>query len=207
LINGSVEYGTGASGESDEGGNVGRIVVTEFISIDGVVDDPGGAEGFKHGGWALEISRGDEGDKFKADETFEAEAQLLGRRTYEEFAKAWPSREGEFADRFNSMPKFVVSSTLSDPEWTNSTVVSDLDEVRKLRENTDGILLVAGSIQLVQSLIDQDLVDELRLMVFPVVLGAGRRLFGETGDKKLFELADSKAVGDGVSILIYEPAS
>jgi dihydrofolate reductase len=203
LINASVEYGTDAS---DEGGGVGRIVVTEFISIDGVVDDPGGAEEFKHGGWALQFDRGDEGDKFKMDETFEAEAQLLGRRTYEEFAKAWPSREGEFADRFNSMPKYVVSTTLSDPEWTNSTVIGGLDDVRKLREETEGTLLVAGSIQLVRSLIDEDLVDELRLMVFPVVLGAGRRLFGETADKKVFKLADSKTVGEGVPILIYEPS-
>jgi dihydrofolate reductase len=189
-----------------KGGEVGRIVVTEFISIDGVVDDPGGAEEFRHGGWALQFNRGDEGNKFKMDETFEAEAQLLGRRTYEEFAKAWPSREGDFAERFNSMPKYVVSTTLSDPEWANSTVLGSLDDVRSVREESEGILLVAGSIRLVQSLIDEDLVDELRLMVFPVVLGDGRRLFGETADKKAFRLTGSKTVGDGIPILVYEPA-
>jgi dihydrofolate reductase len=180
--------------------------VTEFISLDGVVEDPGGSENFKHGGWTFEISRGDEGDKFKMDETMEAEAQLLGRVTYEAFAEAWPSREGEFADRFNSMPKYVVSSTLTDPEWENSTVLSgDLtEEMTKLKDEVDGVILVAGSVQLVQGLIENDLVDELRLMVFPVVLGAGKRLFGETSDKKTLRLTDHKIVGDGVAILTYQ---
>ena len=185
---------------------MGRIVVTEFISLDGVVEDPGGSENFKHGGWTFEISRGDEGDKFKMDETMEAEAQLLGRVTYEAFAEAWPSREGEFADRFNSMPKYVVSSTLTDPEWKNSTVLSgDLtEEMTKLKDEVDGVILVAGSVQLVQGLIENDLVDELRLMVFPVVLGAGKRLFGETSDKKTLRLTDHKIIGDGVAILTYQ---
>jgi dihydrofolate reductase len=185
---------------------MGRIVVTEFISLDGVVEDPGGSENFKHGGWTFEINRGDEGDKFKMDETMEAEAQLLGRVTYEGFAAAWPSREGEFADRFNSMPKYVVSSTLTDPDWENSTVLSgDLtEEIAKIKEEVDGVILVAGSIQLVQGLIEKDLVDELRLMVFPVVLGSGRRLFGETEDKKPLRLTDHKIVGDGVAILTYQ---
>jgi dihydrofolate reductase len=185
---------------------MGRIVVTEFISLDGVVEDPGGSENFKHGGWTFKISRGDEGDKFKMDETMEAEAQLLGRVTYEAFAEAWPSREGEFADRFNSMPKYVVSSTLTDPEWKNSTVLSgDLtEEMTKLKDEVDGVILVAGSVQLVQGLIENDLVDELRLMVFPVVLGAGKRLFGETSDKKTLRLTDHKIIGDGVAILTYQ---
>jgi len=185
---------------------MGRIVVTEFISLDGVVEDPGGSESFKHGGWTFEINRGDEGDKFKMDETMEAEAQLLGRVTYEGFAAAWPSREGEFADRFNSMPKYVVSTTLTDPDWENSTVLSgDLtEEITKLKDEVGGVILVAGSIQLVQGLIQADLVDELRLMVFPVVLGSGRRLFGETDDKKPLRLTDHKIVGDGVAILTYQ---
>jgi dihydrofolate reductase len=183
-------------------------VVTEFVSLDGVMEDPGGAEDFKHGGWTFEIARGDEGDKFKLDETMASEALLLGRTTYEGFAAAWPSREGEFADKFNSMPKYVVSSTLQNPEWTNSTVLNgDLkDEVAKLRDSLDGDVVVHGSAQLAQALIENDLVDELRLMVFPVVLGSGKRLFGETSDKKRLELADSKVVGDGIAILTYRRA-
>ena len=186
---------------------MGRIVVTEFVSLDGVMEDPGGSENFKHGGWSFEIGRGDEGDKFKLDEAFASEALLLGRRTYEGFAAAWPSREGEFADKFNNMPKYVVSSTLAQPEWQNSTVLKgDLGtEVKKLRREYDGDVVVHGSAQLVQALFEQDLVDELRLMVFPVVLGRGKRLFGDTSDKKRLRLTDSKTVGDGIAILIYEP--
>ncbi|HMJ95183.1 MAG TPA: dihydrofolate reductase family protein [Thermoleophilaceae bacterium] len=188
---------------------MGRIVVTEFISLDGVIEDPGGSEDFKYGGWSFEFSRGEEGDKFKLDETMGAEALLLGRRTYEGFAEAWPSREGEFADKFNNMPKYVVSSTLKDPEWTNSTVLGDdlAAEVSRLKQELDGEIVVAGSAQLVQALVEQGLVDELRLMVFPVVLGSGKRLFGETSDKQPLRLSDSKIVGDGVAILIYEPAA
>jgi dihydrofolate reductase len=184
-----------------------RIVVTEFVSLDGVMEDPGGSEEFKHGGWAFEFSRGDEGDRFKLDETMSSDALLLGRRTYEGFADAWPSREGEFADKFNTMPKYVVSSTLGDPEWTNSTVLNgDLVEaVSKLREQPGGDIVVHGSAQLVQGLLADDLVDELRLMVFPVVLGAGKRLFADTSDKKPLRLTDSKVVGDGVAIMVYEP--
>jgi dihydrofolate reductase len=187
---------------------MGRIVVTEFVSLDGVVEDPGGSEDFEHGGWSFEYSRGDEGDRFKLDEALGADALLLGRVTYEGFADAWPSREGEFADKFNNMPKYVVSSTLTDPEWTNSTVLKgDLGEaVAELRDKHDGDIVVHGSATLVQSLLENDLVDELRLMVFPVVLGKGKRLFGETSDKKPLRLTDSKTVGDGVTILIYEPA-
>jgi dihydrofolate reductase len=183
---------------------VGRIIVTEFVSLDGVMEDPGGSEDFKYGGWSFEFSRGDEGDKFKLDETFDSAALLLGRATYEGFAEAWPSREGEF----NSMPKYVVSSTLKNPEWTNTTVLDgDVKQaVAKLRDEVDGNIVVHGSAQLAQTLLEQDLVDEVRLMVFPVVLGAGKRIFGETSDKKPLRLTDSKIVGDGVAILIYEPA-
>jgi len=186
---------------------VGRIVVTEFVSLDGVMEDPGGAENFRHGGWTFEIARGDEGDKFKLDEALDAAALLLGRVTYEGFAEAWPSREGDFADKFNSMPKYVVSSTLEAAEWNNSTVLEGdvIDEVSKLRRDVDGDVVVHGSAQLVQALIEHDLVDELRLMVFPLVLGTGKRLFGETSDKRPLRLADSKVVGDGVAILVYRP--
>jgi dihydrofolate reductase len=196
-------------GQRTEEDHVGRIVVTEFVSLDGVMEDPGGSENFRHGGWSFEISRGDEGDKFKLDEAFASDALLLGRKTYEGFAAAWPSRDGEFADKFNSMPKYVVSSTLQNPEWNNSTVLNgDLaQEVAKLKQQHDGDIVVHGSAQLVQSLLEQDLVDELRLMVFPVVLGSGKRLFGETSDKKPLKLADSKTVGDGVDILIYKRAT
>src|SRR6266540_2505520 len=188
--------------------HVGRIVVTEFVSLDGVMGDPGGAENFRHGGWSFEFNRGDEGDKFKLDEALSSEALLLGRATYEGFAEAWPSREGEFADKFNSMPKYVVSSTLEEPEWNNSTVLrGDLaEEVAKLEQEHDGDVVVHGSARLAQALLEHDLVDELRLMVYPVVLGSGKRLFGETSDKKTLRLVESKVVGDGVAILIYRPA-
>jgi dihydrofolate reductase len=184
---------------------MGKIVVTEFVSLDGVMEDPGGAEGFKHGGWTFEFDQGDEGNQFKLDETLEAEALLLGRVTYEGFAAAWPSMEDPvgFADKMNSMPKYVVSSTLENPEWNNSTVVS-IDAVARLKDEVDGVILVGGSAQLAQSLIELDLVDEFRLMVFPVVLGSGKRLFGESSDKLPLRLADSKTVGDGIVILTLE---
>jgi dihydrofolate reductase len=187
---------------------MGRIVVTEFASLDGVMEAPGGGEDFEHGGWSFEIARGEEGDKFKLDETLASEALLLGRVTYEGFAEAWPTRTDEFADKFNSMPKYVVSSTLENPEWNNSTVLKGdvVDAVSKLKGEVDGDIVVHGSAQLVHTLIDNDLVDELRLMVFPVVLGKGKRVFGETSDKKSLKLSDSKTVGDGVAILVYEPA-
>jgi dihydrofolate reductase len=188
---------------------MGRIVVTEFISLDGVIEDPGGSEDFRHSGWSFEIDRGEEGGQFKLDETMNSSALLLGRTTYEGFAEAWPSRDGEFADKFNNMPKYVVSSTLKDPEWTNSTVLDGdvAEEVSKLRQDLDGEIVVHGSAQLVQALVDHGLVDELRLMVFPVVLGAGKRLFGETSDRRRLRLTDSKTVGDGVAILTYEPTA
>jgi len=187
---------------------MGRIVVSEFVSLDGVMEAPGGGEGYKHAGWTFKINRGEEGDKFKLDETLGTEALLLGRVTYEGFAAAWPSVKGEFGDKFNSMPKYVVSSTLEEPTWNNSTVLKGdlVEEVSKLRQELDGDIAVHGSAQLVQALLEHDLVDELRLMVFPVVLGAGKRLFGDTSDKKPLRLVDSKTVGDGVAILIYQRA-
>jgi dihydrofolate reductase len=188
---------------------MGRIVVTEFMSLDGVVEDPGGSEDFKYGGWSFDFNRGAEGDAFKFDETRASAAMLLGRVTYEGFAEAWPQRDGEFADLFNSMPKYVVSSTLEHPQWTNSTVVDPDDLVEtatKLKNEADGDVVVHGSAHLAQTLIEHDLVDELRLMVFPVVLGTGKRLFGDPGEKKKLRLVDSKVVGDGVVILTYAPA-
>lgn len=186
---------------------MGRIVVTEFVSLDGVMEAPGGGENYKHAGWTFEIDRGEEGDKFKFDELMEAEAQLLGRVTYEGFAAAWPTFTDEvgFADKMNAMPKYVVSSTLESADWNNSTILSGdfVAAIKKLKDEVDGVILVAGSAQLVQALVEHDLVDELRLMVFPVVLGSGKRLFGDTTDKKPLELADSKVVGDGVTILTY----
>jgi len=187
---------------------MGRIVVSEFVSLDGVMEAPGGDDNFVRGAWTFEFDRGDEGDKFKVDETNNSAALLLGRRTYEGFAEAWPQREGEFADRFNTMPKYVVSSTLTDPSWTNTTVLAGdvADVVRKLRKDQTGDIVVHGSARLVQTLIENDLVDEVRLMVFPIVLGTGKRLFDATTDAKRLQLSESKVVGDGVAIMIYTPA-
>jgi dihydrofolate reductase len=188
---------------------MGRIVVTEFVSLDGVMEDPGGAEDFEHGGWTFKFARGEEGDKFKVEELMGSEAQLLGRVTFEGFAAAWPSMEGPFADRFNAMPKYVVSSSLENPDWNNSTVLAgDMrQEVSTLKETLGGDILVSGSAQLAQGLLEHDLIDELRLMVFPVVLGQGKRLFGATGDQKRLRLTDSKVVGEGIATLVYAPAT
>jgi dihydrofolate reductase len=185
---------------------MGRIVVTEFISLDGVMEAPGGGEEYEHAGWTFKIDRGAEGDRFKLDETMQARALLLGRVTYEGFAAAWPSMEGDFADKLNSMPKFVVSSTIDAPAWNNSTVLAGelVEEVAKLKEEQDGDILVAGSAQLVQALLEDDLIDELRLMVFPVLLGKGKRLFAAGAGKTRLRLADCRTVGDGVAILVYE---
>ena len=190
---------------------MGKLVVSEFITLDGVIDDPGGAEEFDRGGWAFQFERGAEGDKFKLDETLGAEALLLGRVTYEGFAAAWPSRTDEvgFADKMNTIPKYVVSSTLQDLTWDTSTRIDGdvAEEVAKLKEQVAGEILVAGSATLVRTLIENDLVDELRLMVFPTVLGGGKRLFGDSASAKAFRLIESRAVGDaGVIILRYEPA-
>ena len=188
---------------------MGKIVVTEFVSLDGVIEAPGGGEDYKHAGWTFEIDRGEEGDKFKLDELVEAEAQLLGRVTYEGFAAAWPTMEDSagFAEKMNGMPKYVVSSTLREASWENSTILrGDLaDEVAKLHREIDGVILVAGSAQLVQGLIERDLVDELRLMVFPVLLGEGKRLFGGVSEKKPLRLVGSQTLGDGIALLTYEP--
>jgi dihydrofolate reductase len=187
---------------------MGKLVVTEFVSLDGVAQAPGGEE-FKYPGWSFEFDRGEDGNKFKLDETLETDALLIGRVTYESFAGAWPSRDGEFADKFNTMPKYVVSSTLEDPEWNNTTVLKGdvVEEARKLKERTDGIVQVPGSLRLVQELIEADLVDELHLMVFPVILGTGRRAFGDTTEKTEWRLTEAKPVGPaGVLVLVYERA-
>src|ERR671931_357694 len=183
---------------------MGTIVVTEFVSLDGVMEDPGGSESFKYGGWTFEIPRGEEGDRFKLDEAMATDALLLGRVTYEGFADAWPQREGEFADKFNSMPKFVVSTTLDDPEWNNTTVLDSGDataQARKLKEEFEGELQVPGSHQLVQELIESDLVDQINLMVFPVILGTGKKAFEERPERRNLRLKDSRVVGDGVLVL------
>jgi dihydrofolate reductase len=188
---------------------MGKLVVTEFVSVDGVFEDPGGAEDYEHGGWTFEYDRGDDGNQFKLDELMEAEVQLLGRVTYEGFAAAWPSRDGPFADKLNSDPKYVVSTTLENPEWENTTVIKRQvpEEIAKLKDDTDGVILVAGSGTLVSTLLENDLVDELRLMVFPTILGRGRRLFPEGIDRLKLKLADSKSVGtDGVNVLTYQRA-
>lgn len=186
---------------------MGRIVVTEYVSLDGVMEAPGGGEEFKHAGWTFEIERGDEGAKFKLDETLNSEALLLGRLTYEAFAAAWPSMTDDlgFADKFNSMPKYVISSTLEKAEWNNSTILKGdvVEEVTTLRETPGGDIVVHGSGQLVRTLLEHDLVDELRLMIFPVVLGTGKRLFGDTNDKKRLHLTDSRTAGDGIIIATY----
>jgi dihydrofolate reductase len=183
-----------------------KIVVTEFVSLDGVMQAPGG-EDFKYPGWTFEFDRGDDGNQFKVDETMEADALLLGRITYESFAGAWPSRDGEFADKFNTMPKYVVSSTLDNPEWNNTTVLKGdaAEEAAKLKEELDGVIQVPGSLRLVQALLESDLVDQLNLMVFPVALGTGRRLFGEMDERKDWKLTESRPVGpDSVVVLTYE---
>jgi dihydrofolate reductase len=190
---------------SRKGGGVGTIVVSQFVTVDGVMEDPGGSEGMERGGWALQFDRGEDGDRFKLEELMESSALLLGRKTYEGFAAAWPTREGDFADKFNTMPKFVVSSTLSDPEWSNSTVVG-VDDLARLKEEQDGVILVNGSQRLMDALFERDLVDELRLMVFPTVLGNGKPLFGDTGATRTLELVESRPVGpEGVLVLVYRP--
>jgi dihydrofolate reductase len=181
---------------------VRKIVVSEFVTLDGVMEDPGGAESFDRGGWAFQFERGPEGDKFKLDEVLAADALLLGRKTYEGFAAAWPDRTDDagFADKMNSMPKYVVSSTLDEPAWSNSTVLKG--DVAEAVSQLDGELLVAGSRQLVQTLVAHDLVDELRLMVFPVVLGSGKRLFDDTTERKPFELVDCRPSGAVVTLTL-----
>ncbi len=186
---------------------MGKIVISENVTLDGVVQDPAGAEGFGRGGWVGRVGdRGrEEAAKVLLDEALGAEAQLFGRRTYEFLAARWPSRSGALADRLNDMPKYVVSATLEDPEWNNSTVLKGdaVDVVSKLKEELDGEIVVAGSIRLVRTLMEHDLVDELRLMIYPVVLGAGERLFGETSNEKPMRLVDTRTVDD-LAYLTYE---
>ena len=187
---------------------MGKIVISENVSLDGVIEDPAGVQGFRLGGWFFETDRGKDGERFTLDKTLETEALLLGRLSYEFFAATWSSLGGELADKLNSVPKYVVSSTLEDPDWNNSTVLKGdvVDEVSRLKQALDGEIVVFGSPQLARTLIEHDLVDELRLMISPVVLGAGARLFGETSDKKPMRLVDTRTVGDGIAILTYVAA-
>jgi len=188
---------------------MGKIVISENVSLDGVIEDPAGSEGFARGGWVGRVGDGgrDEAAKILLEEALRAEALLLGRHSYEFFAGRWPSRSGELADRLNSLPKYVVSATLEYPHWSNSKVLKGdvVNEVSKLKQELDGEILVYASFQLVHTLLEHDLVDELRLMVYPVVLGAGERLFGETRDKIPMRLLDARTVGDDLALLTYEP--
>jgi dihydrofolate reductase len=187
---------------------MGKIIVSENVSLDGVVQDPTGEEGFRHGGWFGQVGDKDREawTKVALDEAVGAEAFLVGRRSYEFLATRWPSRRGELADRLNSIPKYVISSTLVDPHWNNSTVLKGdvLDEVSKLKQGLDGEIVVPASGQLVHTLMEHDLVDELRLVVYPFVLGVGDRLFGETSDKKSIRPLNARIVGDSLVYLIYE---
>ena len=186
---------------------MGKIVMSENVSLDGVIEDPAGDEGFRRGGWVGLLAGREELARVALDEALGAEALLLGRRSYEWLASRWPSRSGELADRLNSLPKYVVSSTLEDPDWNNSTVVKGdvVNEVSKLKEELNGEIVVPGSFQLLRTLMEHDLVDELRVKIFPVVLGAGERLFGETSDKKPLRLVDTQTLGDGIVFVTYEP--
>lgn len=183
-----------------------RIVVAQFVSVDGVIEDPVGIEDLGRGSWTR-ASSGPEGAKYKVDEIMDASAMLLGRRTYESYASAWPERDDEYADKINRMPKYVVSSTLADPQWSNTTVLQGdvASSVGELKQRTDGNILVHGSAQLVYALMEHDLVDECRLMVFPVVVGAGKRFFDDPGKTVDLRLIECRAVGEGVAILSYEP--
>jgi len=187
-----------------------RIVASEFVTLDGVMEDPGGSEGMERGGWAFQFERGPEGDKFKLDEALASDAMLLGRKTYDGFAAAWPSRTDDvgFADKMNSMPKYVVSSTLDAPEWNNTTVIKGdvAEEVAKLKQQVDGDILVYGSAQLLDTLLEHDLVDELRLMVYPVVLGSGRRLFKDDADRSPLQLAETQQMGETAVLTLRRPA-
>ena len=187
---------------------MGKLVISENVSLDGVVQDPDGEEGFRLGGWFGQFGGKDleEWGKVEFEEALGTEALLLGRRSYEWFAARWSSRPGEWADRLNSLPKYVVSSTLVHPVWNHSTVLNRdvVNEISKLKQELDGDIVVYASRQLVHTLLEHDLVDELRLIVFPVVLGAGERLFGEISDKKPMRLVDTQTIGDGIAILTYE---
>lgn len=184
-----------------------RIVVSEFLTLDGVMQDPGGADGFARGGWAFQFNRGPEGDKFKTDELMAADALLLGRVTYQGFAAAWPSRTGDFADKMNGMTKHVVSTTMQRADWKNSVIIANnvVDQLRQIKAQRGQDILVAGSGKLVQTLMQNDLVDEYRLMIFPVILGMGTRLFKDGYDQLPLHLLEARTVGDGVQIMILQP--
>jgi dihydrofolate reductase len=188
-----------------------KVVVTEYISVDGVIQDPGGTGEYERGGWTFDYERGEDGDRFKLEELVAADAQLLGRITYEGFAEAWPTMEDDagFAEKMNSMPKYVVSTTLKDPEWTNTTVISGNvpEEVAKLMDEYDGDILIYGSGQLVRSLVEEDLVDEWRFMVFPTIIGEGKPLFDGGLPRRKLKLTDERALGpDGIRVLSYQRA-
>jgi dihydrofolate reductase len=185
---------------------MGKIVVSDNVSLDGVIQDPAGDEGFRRGGWVGLIKDRPGVNKLALDEALGAEALLLGRRSYEWLAGRWPSRSGELADRLNSLPKYVVSSTLEDPDWSNSTVLKGdvVNEVSKLKQELEGDIVVVASFQLVRRLMEHDLVDELRLKIYPVVLGAGERLFGETSEEKSMRLVDTQTIDGDVVFLTYE---
>jgi dihydrofolate reductase len=185
---------------------VGRIVVSDNVSLDGVIQDPAGDEGFRVGGWVGKLKDREEIKKLALDDAVGADALLLGRRSYEWFAARFPSRSGALADRLNSLPKYVISSTLENPAWNNSTVLKGevLSEVATLKQKLNGEIVVLASFQLVQTLLEHDVIDELRLKIFPIVLGAGERLFGETSDTKSMRLVETRALGDGVAVLTYE---
>jgi dihydrofolate reductase len=190
---------------------MGKLIASEFITVDGVIEDPGGAEGFERGGWALRFDRGSDGDKFKLDEVMEAEALLLGRKTYEGFAQAWPSRSDPmgFAEKMNRMPKYVVTSSPEALEWNNSHRLSGdlVHEVAGLKARLKGDLLIAGSASITRAMVAAGMVDELRLMVFPVVVGSGQRLFEQQAGQLDLRLADSRVFGSGVALLVFEPAA
>jgi dihydrofolate reductase len=190
---------------------MGKIVITQNVSLDGVVQDPTGEEGFRHGGWFTQVGDKDRDERAKVmlDEALGAEAFLLGRRSYEFLAARWPSRNGELADRLNSLPKYVVSSTIQDAKWNNSMVLKGdvINQVSKLKQDLDGDIVVPASHQLVRTLMEHDLVDQLRLMVHPVALGAGERLFDEVSDKQSMRLLDTRTIGDSLVFLAYEVVS
>jgi dihydrofolate reductase len=185
---------------------MGKIVISENVSLDGVIQDPTGDEGFSHGGWFDFDRAGEQWAKIEFAEALGADALLLGRRSYEWFATRWSSRSGEWADRLNSLPKYVVSSTLEDPDWINSRVLKGelVNEVSKLKQELDGDIVVYASGRLVRTLMEHDLVDELRLMLYPVVVGAGERLFGQATDQRPMRLVDTRTVGDGLALLTYQ---
>lgn len=185
-----------------------KLIVSEFVSIDGVMEAPGGEPGYPHSGWVFDFM-GEEQLRYKLDETLEAESLLIGRVTYESFAGAWPQRKGEFADKMNAMPKHVASRTLKNPEWNNTTVIGGnvVTEIAKLRQGTGGPILVGGSRMLVHTLLGEDLIDELRVMIFPVILGSGRRLFPESPRKIVLKSADTQKFASGVVVNTYLPAA